>query len=251
MMRIDLVSLGQRAAETVPSLLRRIDLKGDREPTLRKFEELCLGLHTLAAASLLVEGEPRAFREELHNAASQWLRFLQHQCARQWAPPPASRNTPFLGAVLANHWELARRLAELSTDRWRQGEEYEDDACWAIILQELVLTDGRGNPRIETLLARMEELGGELNGHRVAWTRALLAAEVGALSDAFSALLHLHQEDIEARVLAVTASEVKLAPYRFLWFEGLALLRLAASAGVALPDGYYPYCPPMARLPRP
>ncbi|NMO13970.1 hypothetical protein HPC49_00315 [Pyxidicoccus fallax] len=250
MIHIDLVSLGQRAAETVPSLLRRIDLKGgDRDPTLRQFQELCLNLHTLAAASLLVDGEPRAFREELHNAASQWLRFLQHQHAQHWEPPPASRNTAFLGAVLAGHWELAQRLAELTTNQWRRGEEYEDDACWAILLHEFVLTQGRGNARIEALLARLDELGGTLNGDRVAWARALLEQKVGALSDAFSGLLQLHQEEIEERVLAVTASEVKLAPYRFLWFEGLALLRLGARAGIAIPDGYYPYCPPLARLP--
>ncbi|MFP2931572.1 hypothetical protein ACLESO_41585 [Pyxidicoccus sp. 3LG] len=63
------------------------------------------------------------------HAASQRLRFLQHQHAQQWEPPPASRNASFLGAVLAGHWELAQRLAERTTDRWRQGEEYEGDAC--------------------------------------------------------------------------------------------------------------------------
>ncbi|MCY1040753.1 hypothetical protein OV208_05405 [Corallococcus sp. bb12-1] len=248
-MRIDLLSLCQRSEEAIPWLLSRLDLTGGRQETLQGFEGVSLHFHTLAAGALLVEGSPSRFREELHNAASHWLRFLKHQRARQWAAPAISRNKPLLGAILAGHWELAHQLAETSPDRWQEKEEYEDDACWAQILQQLVLTHGGRGPRLDTLLARLGVLGGELNEHRQSWVRGLLSREGLALNDSFSALCVLHQEDIERQVQALTASEPKLAPYRFLWFEGLALLRIWERTGLPGPCEAHPYCPPMARLP--
>ncbi|MFY0526486.1 hypothetical protein ACN28I_26210 [Archangium gephyra] len=249
MMRLDLASQAERSAEVLPTLVGRIEPGRGRDRTLRQFETLCLHLHTLAAASLLVEGEPQVFHEELCRAAWQWRRLLQYQHSHGWRPPPASRNMPMLGAILAEHWELARQVAALSTTSWQEGEEYEDDACWAILLQELVLARADGRARMDVLLAKLEQLGGERNEHRCAWSRSLLAPDASARADAFAALLALHGEEIETRARSMTASAEKLAPYRYLWFEGLALLRLSARAGHPLPEGYYKYCPPLARVP--
>jgi hypothetical protein len=249
MNRLDLAEQGERSFHAVDSLLSRVNPGRGRDKTLRQFEELCLHLHTLAAASLLVEGEPQVFHEELCRAASQWRRLLQYQHSHGWLPPPATRNMPLLGAVLAGHWELACEVAALSTTTWQHGEEYEDDASWAILLQECVLARGEGRSRIDGLLARLEQLGGEENELRCSWARSLLVSDAKALAEAFGGLLVLHEEEIETRARSMTASAEKLAPYRYLWFEGLALLRLWERAGLPIREAYFKYCPPLARVP--
>ncbi|WNG32197.1 hypothetical protein F0U60_00190 [Archangium minus] len=249
MIRLDLASQAERSADALSSLLGGIDSGRGRDRTLKQFEAVCLHLHTLAAAFLLVEGEPQAFHEELCRAAWQWRRLLRIQHSQGWLPPPASRNMPLLGAVLAGHWDLARDVAALSTTTWQQGEEYEDDACWAILLQEVVLARADGPSRIDALLAKLEQLGGEQNEHRCAWVRSLSALNASSLADSFVALHAIHGEQIERRVLSMTASAEKLAPYRYLWFEGLALLSLSARAGLPVREGYFKYCPPLARVP--
>ncbi|NNB84162.1 hypothetical protein [Corallococcus exiguus] len=79
----------------------------------------------------------------------------------------------------AGHWELAHCLAEASPEHWQEKEESAADACWPLRLQQLVLTHGGNGPRLDTFLC----------------------------------VLHEHSE---RQSQALTASEVKLAPYRFL-----------------------------------
>jgi hypothetical protein len=249
MIRLDMASQGETALQALSSMLPGIVPGPNRDNSLRQFEQLCLHLHTVATASLLVSGEPLAFYKELCHAAWQWCRLLQHQRQHGWVPPCASRNKPLLGALLAGRWDLAHHVASLSTTLWQEGEEYEDDACWAIFLQELVLTRTIEHSRVDPLLAKLDELGGEQNEARCTWAQGLLALDAEALANAFTMLLTIHSEHIESHVRAMTASESKLAPYRYLWFEGLALLRLQERVGIPAREAYYKYCLPLARVP--
>ena len=47
----------------------------------------------------------------------------------------------------------------------------------------------------------------------------------------------------------VRPGEDHFAAHQYLWFEGLALLRLARKRGLDIPNVHYRYCPPLAQVP--
>ncbi|HYO52410.1 hypothetical protein [Archangium sp.] len=77
--------------------------------------------------------------------------------------------------------------------------------------------------------------------------RALLASDGSRFFAAFERVLQGHEIETEARAVGFGVSPDKFVAYRFIWFEGLALLRLAERAGLRS-DAPFLYCPPLARV---
>jgi len=246
---IDFASLREDSAEAVSSLLEGLDPRIGREAFLQEVEALCLHFHILAVSTLLLDGDAQHFFLNLCRAAENWRRMLMHARAQGWPHPPATRNMPLLGAAAAGQWTLASEVAALSTCPWREGEEYEDDHCWALVLQELVQARQENPARIEALLVRMEALGGDAAESRLGMARGLLTGNQHAFLDAFTRALQERGEWLESRAHSFTTPVTKFAPHRYLWLEGLALLRLGERAGFKELGGYHRYCPPLARLP--
>ncbi|HYO52411.1 hypothetical protein [Archangium sp.] len=155
-MQFELNDLREEAADSIDiifdDLFAETLSEGTAEDLVELVREVCMHFHTLATTTLLIDANPQYFFYNLCCAAENWRRLLAHLHAQGASLPPASHNTPLLGAVAAGQWELARALCRLSATV-RGEEEYEDEFAWAHLLQEfIVLQVGAAFP--EVLLTR-------------------------------------------------------------------------------------------------
>ncbi|MCP3143115.1 Imm49 family immunity protein [Pyxidicoccus xibeiensis] len=242
----NLMSLRSDAAAELGALLRSFQPDADRDVLLSDGEAIVLDLHLVATATLLVDGNAQGFFLGLCRMAENWRRLIVLLRSRNLPPPSVRRLTPLHAALAAGHFRLAEALAAVSATQ-RQSDDYEDEYLWGCILQGLARQESPTT--LAPLLNRLEVVAENTHGPHVALTRALLARDAEGFAKAFETLHHAHGSDIEARAKAFDTPVTAFAPHRFIWLEGLALLRLAARAGVAPETTEYRYCPPLARLP--
>ncbi|MBZ4417574.1 hypothetical protein [Myxococcus sp. RHSTA-1-4] len=244
-----LISLRADAAASLGERLRRLNPGADRPRLLAWLDGVTLDFHIIAVATLLVDGNPQGFFLNLCRMAENARRMQELLKGRGLAPPPARRDTPLLGALAAGHFALADAVAAGSATQWQQGAEYEDEFLWARALQLLARTPPPSPVALEHVLVPLEQVGKESYSSRVALARALVAQDRAGFAEAFAAACLDHGITIEKRARSVATPVTAFAPHRFIWLEGLALLRLAERAGIAPEDTDFRYCPPLARVP--
>ncbi len=247
-MDIDFHQLRENAGAAAPVLISHIDPDGERNRLIEEVRELCRCFVNIAAATLLLEGRPQPFFLNLCRTAENWRRLLLHLERRKLQPPPASWGLiPLAGVVATGQWELARQVAERMTTTWQKDSgEYAAEFAWTSALAGLVLHATRGEdptPRIQEL-ARVskEECWPTL-------TQALVDKDTPTFLSAFSDALSHHEARTEKLARGFTQREDHFGAHRYLWFEGLALLRLAHQRGLDVPNERYRYCPPLAQVP--
>ncbi|NOJ82684.1 immunity 49 family protein [Myxococcus xanthus] len=241
-----LISLRADAADSLGERLSRFDPGADRSSILARLDAITLDLHLIAVATLLVDGNPQGFFLNLCRMAENGRRVQRLLADRGLPPPPARRNTPLLGALAAGHFSLAEAVAASAATQWQQGAEYEDEFLWAAALQHLTRTP---SAPLESILVPLEKVGQEPYASRVAMARALVSRDAAAFAEAFAAACLDHGIVTEKRARSLATPVTSFAPHRFVWLEGLALLRLAERAGIAPGDTGFRYCPPLARVP--
>ncbi|KFE70578.1 hypothetical protein DB31_5620 [Hyalangium minutum] len=244
-------SLRADAAMKLEGLMDDFRPGADRDTLLAQVNDILLSLHTIAVATLLVDGNPQGFFLNLCRAAENGRRLLELLQARQLTPPPASWNMPLLAALAAGNFPQADAIAAASTSTWLHAEvrEYEDEFLWAVILQQLAHHKPPPASRVEPLIARLEKLNKKEYGSRCALARALLTQSSSGFAKAFEAARLDYEVRIEKEAQEFGTPVTAFAPHRFLWLEGLALLRLAERAGIPLEGADLKYCPPLARVP--
>ncbi|RYZ40943.1 MAG: hypothetical protein EOO71_14040 [Myxococcaceae bacterium] len=247
-MEFDLALLREDAGAAVRSLIEHIGPgDGERDALVDNTRELCGSFVTIAAATLLLEGRSQPFFLNLCRSAENWRRLLVHLESRGLTPPPAFWGlTPLAGAVVACHWKLAAELATHLSPRLQKETEYAVEFAWAHALGALVLHGVRGEdpaPCIETL----ERASREDCWPALAW--ALVRGDAPAFEAAFETALSVHTVRTEKLARSFTVRVDRFAAHRFLWFDGLALLRLARRQGLAVVDRGHRYCPPLALAP--
>ncbi|MFP2907953.1 hypothetical protein ACLESD_23460 [Pyxidicoccus sp. 3LFB2] len=247
-MELDFRGLRQDSALALELLLGRIHPEASRDELVRDMMSACVCFHTLGVASLLVDGYPKDFFLNLGRAGESWRRLLALLRSRGESPPPATWQEPLLGAVAAGHWELARRIAQDSaTERQPEADEYEDEFDWAVLLRELIAPREEGPERTDALVASLERSGAETCAERLELVYALRQRDAPAFFKAFEATRLAHGQQTEKLANSFTTDVERFAPHRYVWFEGLALLRLGERAGFESPERYL-YCPPLARV---
>ncbi|QDE87501.1 hypothetical protein BHS06_00255 [Myxococcus xanthus] len=241
-----LISLRADAADSLGERLSRFDPGADCSSILARLDAITLDLHLIAVATLLVDGNPQGFFLNLCRMGENGRRVQRLLADRGLPPPPARRNTPLLGALAAGHFPLAEAVAASAATQWQQGAEYEDEFLWAAALQHLTRTP---SAPLESILVPLEKVGQEPYASRVAMARALVSRDAAAFAEAFAAACLDHGIVTEKRARSLATPVTSFAPHRFVWLEGLALLRLAERAGIAPGDTGFRYCPPLARVP--
>jgi hypothetical protein len=215
---------------------------------LRVHDAVSLHFHTIAVACLLVDGDSQKLFLNLTRCAENGLRFLKLLRHRALPLPSASKNTPLLCALAAGDLERAASIAALSRDdRDEAAREYEDEFLWARALQ-LLAAPRPDAASIEPLLARLVELDPAAYGDRAATVRALLAGDAAAFEEAIAGAALVYAQATEERAKSFTTPVTTFAPHRFVWLEGLALLRLGERAGLRV-ERELRYCPRLARVP--
>ena len=151
----------------------------------------------------------------------------------------ASYLAPFFDAVAVGQLELAAEIGRRSPTEWYEDFEYEEDFLYAQILFGLV------DPGTRDLPALVDKHEGALRGiddPRNEVCRALITLDALAFVEAFEAF-------VETEVARI--AEARVSSYQFYDFdevsvEGLALLRLAETAGLPS-EPEYRHCPSWAR----
>jgi hypothetical protein len=247
-MEFDLRPLRADSAHLLPQLVAEFLPGGPRTEVIRVSDEIVARFHLLAAGALLIEGDAQKFFLHLIRCAENGLRVLRLLERRGLERTPASRNVPLLGALATGDFDRATAIARLSRDARDLGSgEYEDEFLMARVFQ-LLAVPRPGGADIGPLLDRLDELDLATYGDRTAAVRALLATDAPAFEAAITGAALQYELVTEERAKSFTTPVTSFAPHRFLWLEGLALLRLGERAGVRVKSDLK-LCPRLARLP--
>ncbi|MCY1030283.1 Imm49 family immunity protein [Corallococcus sp. BB11-1] len=249
-MEFDLAQLREEAADSLDILFDdafpEVLAGGTVEELVGLVREACVHFHTQGVTTLLLDGSPQHFFYQLACAAENWRRLLIHLRARGADLPPASDNASLLGAVVGGYWELARDLCRVSASQQAE-EEYEDEFAWARLLQEFIALPSDGAPS-EQWLRQQEGALAKSQADRWEWFQALLSGDGSRFLAAFEQVLQQHSAETEAQTVRWGTSPEQFVASRFIWFEGLAMLRLAERRGMKV-EAPLRYCPPLARVP--
>jgi hypothetical protein len=244
----DLRPLRSDAALLVPKLLADFQPGAPRDVIVRTCDEIVLRFHILAVGALLVDGDAEKFFLHLSRCAENGLRILQLLARRALDRPPASRNVPLLAALAAGDFERGGEIARLSHDtRDRSAGEYEDEFLWARGVQ-LLAAPSLAPGRLGGILDQLIKIDARSYTDRAAAARAIEVGDQEAFENAIAGAALVYEMATERRAAAFGTPVTTFAPHRFLWLEGLALLRLGERAGLKV-ERELRFCPPLARVP--
>jgi hypothetical protein len=203
-----------------------------------------------AICVLLTEADVPRFRHWLERSARARVQLLQLGAGR---PPArfqcASHTGPLFDALTGDCAPLALEIARASPARWLGGEEWEEDFRYARFLHVLLLDGLRSTPEAESALLALQraEEGCERPSPRRRLCEALLLRQQAPFDEALEDLLHeREQESLERERSGPLARPAHHHTEKYVFVEGLALLRLADSCGLKTrPE--YPMLPGLAR----
>ncbi|HOX46180.1 MAG TPA: hypothetical protein PK668_21430 [Myxococcota bacterium] len=227
-----------------------VETRGDPLEAAEELGELSRHYRALGICRLSADADADGFFHYLIQSALTRRFYLQAAQAAGGGDPRhrrASLLEPVLDALAARQWSLARELFELASAEWTQGEEYEDDFCYAAFVRRSLL-----EPRddLVTLLARWERVLEGAPDPRLEVARSFVGRAPEAVAAALRSLLVTEGE--KARAMAdpeagsVLAEELPFLPNRWVSVEALALLALAERRRIDV-QGSFPACPPLAR----
>jgi hypothetical protein len=241
----DLKTLQENAIYEVENeLMGKISLNNDWPDFRHASRQVCDNFMTLATASLLANMKPTLFFQNLRRSAENWRRYLISSRDHYNTPSPLHYNAPLYAAILTEDRTLLNELKQTMPTQWQKGEEYEDKfhVSWLHLL--LSINGCQLDKNIEQHLLGLENCAPD--NDQVELFKTLLGLEELLEEDFWSQFehcLYAYEEMVEKRVSAMTTSVTQFAPHRFIWFEGLTWIRLAAKKGFKLPTSHYLFCP--------
>ena len=182
-------------------------------------------------------------------------KYYLNRCVREnHLSDPARKSSfvdPFLDAVAANQFKLARQIAELSPDAWQKDFEYEDDFAYAAFLHEFIRFDAASEDQLHGILDRYERVLEGSADTRFELCQALQSRSQSRFEEVFYDLLNEHDERMsqiaDPKLDSSLAKEYTFEPNRWIFVEGLAMLRIADKLELRT-EAEYKFCPSIARL---
>ena len=237
-------------ASNIEFLTEVTEARGDLTKLGRVCEELCTHYRALGICMLSEDADLDGFFHHLIQSAITRRFYLQGIAGKVDAEPQHSRASfldPVFDAIAARQWTLTQELLELAPRAWSQGEEYEDDFCYADFLR-LLLTEPTATT--DAVIARWTAAleGGE--DLRLELAHALRKRDPSELASALRNLLQ--KRNTESGEIAhpedgsLLADEATFFPNWWISVEGLALLAIAERMGMRV-EGEFPSCPALAR----
>lgn len=203
--------------------------------------------HLLGIAHLLADADVKAFRSELAESGRVRLAFL----TTAGRAPEAIRQArsghlfPVFDSLVAGQDELARDIARASRDGWAEGEEYEDDFRWAMIVHSLVRSGGRFGAVDRGLITRYEKALGTAFSARLSVAEAFADGDATRLAEAIGLLAGEWREEREVIDASTLVPGEKTLLEKHVFIEGLGLVAIAAMAGLAV-EPPLPFMPDVA-----
>lgn len=197
---------------------------------------------------LLVDANTEKFHENLVRSGHvrrYYLRRSQSEASTTDHFLGLSRVEAVFDVYVANRLDLVRDIDALSTDAWHLGWEYEDDFCYYLFMQRvLLLHDFLSTSECNDLLLQFDrslEGGPSL---RLDMCLALRDRDATALRSTLELFLQQRQMALDKRRDELTeyTSDAIFWPQSYVCVEALAWLKLTKSLGLALGDGYL-FCP--------
>ncbi|QSQ22278.1 immunity 49 family protein [Pyxidicoccus parkwayensis] len=238
------------ASSKAGELARELEV-GHRPP--EEVERILFHLSRYARAAgiahLLAYADGATFRQHLLRSGEARRQLLQ--LARQQGRPvnrfTATGNYgPLCDALAAGADETARDIARLSFTEHVRRDEYEDDFHYARFLGWLVAGDEAQRAEAEGFLDAFERVLQGESSPRLDLCRALMAHEQEGLDSALKALLEERERHFHAKAKSWSVKDEHYETERFVFVEGLALLRLAERRGLSV-QAEYLFMPGLAR----
>lgn len=210
--------------------------------------EVSTRLRTIAISLLVGEGKTDAFYHNLIRSGHVRITYLHrslsagrlddHYRASGWY-------LPLCDAIAAGDMDGAREIAKASPRNMIAGHEYEDDYCYAQIMQSLLVEDAE---HCHAVLRQFEKyLGGEASA-RFEIGSALISGDQARFTDGFENLIVERQREITRNIERGQFEAQDIRASRLIFVEGLALLRLAEEMKLKT-EAEYLFCPSIARVP--
>lgn len=213
--------------------------------------EVSCKLRTLAILAILAEASTDGFVHSCTRAARArklYLQRLENDGIARDHHFVSGCYEPLLDAIAAGDMPLVQEIDKLSPTDFRPPDEYEDDYCYAHLLQRLY-RDPAPEAELGPLLERFETyLDGDDNP-RLPVCRTLVERDEDGFGKAFEDFLMTLGQIIQEKIdSGAQVEDVHVLTKRHISIEGLALLRIADLRGIRTESDYL-YCPSLARLP--
>lgn len=220
------------------------------EPNWRTFgqscKKVCENLLIVATAELVAFANDRAFSLALHDCAQTWHDYLALSRKKYGREPVLFYNTPLDAAVICQDQAQLTAIVNNMPEVHQPEEEYKTQflTCWI----KIRLATGKISEPSEALLADIDAL----EHHRVIprdldLAKALLGLDGLNETDfwqAFESAWYEHEQWLEERLAdELSVKPSYMASRRFIWFAGLAWLKLAERYNFSSPARGYQYCP--------
>ena len=220
-----------------------------------EFNSQCRGVcdHflTLAAASLLADFKPDFFFQNSLRSAENWRRFLLCAQSHYQERPSLMYCEPLYAAINANDLTLVQKIKEALPTTWSETVEYQHRFLIPDIFSDVALSDFQTvSVELNTKLEQLYEC--EPEPIRAKLFSALLGLDdltEDDFWDQFETALYAHEEQIQNKISAVSTKISEFIAHRFIWFEGLAWLRLAQHKRFSRPSEHMLFCPDEALKP--
>lgn len=219
------------------------------EELTTQFEETSLSLQTLAITNILVGYNRDGFIANLLSSAYTLRYYLMRSKEENNTSHyiAISRSEGFFDAVAAGSLELAKEIARLSPDYWIEDGEYEDDFCYYHFLHTFVRDfPNRDEKKLTSIISQFESCVAASSEYRLAVCKSFLLRDSDAFNEGFNDLLIQFDNEKEKRYPQLL-DIADLSARKYIFVEGLALLRIAELLGFTI-DSEYQYCPSIVRV---
>lgn len=240
----DLKGMQDSSKYQLSEMIGVIRLESDWANFRAQTRVVCDHFLTLAAASLLADMKPNFFFLNLCRCAENWRRFLVSSRDHFADQPTLSYAAPLHAAIISQDTSLINGILENLPAAYLKGQEYEDRFLVAKLLALLAANACQSSAVIEENLEALSKL--DTQPVKVELFKALL--EIDELKEedfwsSFETALYSHEEETEKKIKSVVVKITEFIAHRFIWFEGLAFIRLAQTKGFTLPSNDIKYCP--------
>lgn len=218
------------------------------------YNEICKYYRALGICGLLLNADTDVFAHGLIHSALTRKYYLDRCIEENYLLDPSRRTSfvdPFFDALSANQFKLSRQIASVSPNQLFNEYEYEDDFLYALFMHKIVGFEEGNKEELRKILHQYEEVIEDGSSIRIELCKALFANDQNAFERTFADLLNEHQTKTDAiadpQLDSILAQDYTFEPNRWIFVEGLAILRIAEKLNLQT-EKEYKFCPSIARV---